>query len=673
MCGIFGVVAARDTGRTEALLRSLFRLSESRGKEASGVAGVAGDEIRVLKSPMPSTQLLRSRSYARYLAPLLRRDRVAIIGHSRLVTNGSQVEHANNQPVCVDDIAGVHNGIIVNEAALWGAHPELVRTHEVDTEVLLRLVRLGARAAGSFVGGVRRAFAEIRGVANVAMLASELDQLALATNNGSLFYRADPAAGLFVFASERYILEQALGLGGGGGGDGADGAGDGDGDGIQQLAAGAGLLVDLQTAAVQAFPLGLEQATAVTERNGVHRRVDVQVVEARTSVSSQPPAAWSDTPPAWFTDEAAQNREAVGRLRRCVRCVQPETIPFVGLDEAGLCVDCRHFQPIAVKGLEALEALISPYRGRRGRPDVLVPLSGGRDSCYALHYIKRELGMNPIAYTYDWGMVTDLARRNQSRLCSALGVEHILVSADITTKRRNIRENVEAWLRRPDLGLIPLFMAGDKQYFYYADQLQQRTGVKFQIWGNNRLERADFKTGFCGFDRAGYHDNSIFHIGPLQNLRYLGYFAKAFAQNPAYINRSIPDTLFSYFVYFLKKNVYLDLFDYVPWNEDTVVRTIIDEYEWETSPDTRSTWRIGDGTAAFYNYIYWTVAGFSESDTFRSGQVRNGHFTRARAQAIVDEENRPRYASLSWYCRTNGLDLERTLRAINAIPKHYRV
>jgi len=47
--------------------------------------------------------------------------------------------------------------------------------------------------------------------------------------------------------------------------------------------------------------------------------------------------------------------------------------------------------------------------------------------------------------------------------------------------------------------------------------------------------------------------------------------------------------------------------------------------------------------------------------------------TRAHAQDVVDEENRPRYASLNWYCRTIGVDLERTLRVINAIPKRYAV
>ena len=66
MCGIFGVVTVREDQRAKAeeLLGALFRLSESRGKEASGLAGVAGDTIRVLKSPVSSKQLMRTKEYA---------------------------------------------------------------------------------------------------------------------------------------------------------------------------------------------------------------------------------------------------------------------------------------------------------------------------------------------------------------------------------------------------------------------------------------------------------------------------------------------------------------------------------------------------------------------------------------------------------------------------------
>ena len=63
------------------------------------------------------------------------------MGHSRLVTNGSQLNDLNNQPVVKDGIIGIHNGIIVNENELWSRHPEIQRTSEIDTEVMLALIR----------------------------------------------------------------------------------------------------------------------------------------------------------------------------------------------------------------------------------------------------------------------------------------------------------------------------------------------------------------------------------------------------------------------------------------------------------------------------------------------------------------------------------------------------
>ena len=55
--------------------------------------------------------------------------------------------------------------------------------------------------------------------------------------------------------------------------------------------------------------------------------------------------------------------------------------------------------------------------------------------------------MNPITYTYDWGMTSDIGRRNISRMCAKLGIENIIVSADLKKKRNNIRKNINAWLK----------------------------------------------------------------------------------------------------------------------------------------------------------------------------------------------------------------------------------
>ena len=98
---------------------------------------------------------------------------------------------------------------------------------------------------------------------------------------------------------------------------------------------------------------------------------------------------------------------------------------------------------------------------------------------------------------------------------------------------------------------------------------------------------------------------------------------------------------------------------------------LINEYEWELASDTSSTWRIGDATAAFYNYIYYTVAGFSEHDTFRSNQIREGVLTRDQALILIESENKPRYENIKWYLDALGLDFKNVISTINSIPKLY--
>jgi hypothetical protein len=321
-------------------------------------------------------------------------------------------------------------------------------------------------------------------------------------------------------------------------------------------------------------------------------------------------------------------------------------------------------------GREALEEKLAKYRSNNGQPDCIVPLSGGRDSCYGLHYIKTVLKMNPVAYTYDWGMVTDLARRNQARLCGKLGVEHILVSADIKRKRKYIRKNVEAWLRKPDLGLIPLFMAGDKQYFYYANRLMKQTGIKLIIFSENlKYEAGRFKSGFCGIEEGKGRFN---RMGVLNKAKLAMYYLSSFLKNPAYLNRSLLDTVFAFYCYYFMEHDYTQLYEYIEWDEDTIVSTLRNEYDWEISNDTKSTWRIGDGTAAFYNFIYYTVAGFTENDTFRSNQIRYGKLSREKALELANEENKPMWQSMQWYSTTNCFDLDDAILRINCMPKLYR-
>ena len=119
------------------------------------------------------------------------------------------------------------------------------------------------------------------------------------------------------------------------------------------------------------------------------------------------------------------------------------------------------------------------------------------------------------------------------------------------------------------------------------------------------------------------------------------------------------------------KDDYLYLYHHIPWIEDEVNDVLKNQYSWEGSSDTTTTWRVGDGTAAFYNYIYYVVAGFTEHDTFRSNQIREGMISRKEALEYVSKENQPRWETLEWYAKVIGFNIDHALQVIHKMPKLY--
>jgi hypothetical protein len=246
-------------------------------------------------------------------------------------------------------------------------------------------------------------------------------------------------------------------------------------------------------------------------------------------------------------------------------------------------------------------------------------------------------------------------------------VEHVIRAADIPAQRRYIRRNIEAWLARPRLGMIPLFMAGDKFFYAHARDLRRETGIDLVIFcAGNELERTPFKAGFAGV-RENNYSNRLFGLAAAKKAQLAAYYGAQFLANPRYLNESLGNSFRSFFSTFVGVDDFLYLYTYEPWNEDVINRTLIGEYDWEISPESSNTWRIGDGYTAFINYIYHRVAGFSEFDAFRSHQVRDGVIDRPAAVALAALDNRPRLSELREFARLIGFNLEDVLSRIDAI------
>ena len=120
------------------------------------------------------------------------------------------------------------------------------------------------------------------------------------------------------------------------------------------------------------------------------------------------------------------------------------------------------------------------------------------------------------------------------------------------------------------------------------------------------------------------------------------------------------------------KDDFLYLYEYLPWDEKKIESVLQKEYNWESyKAYGLNQWRMGDGQTAFTNYIFFTVAGFTEFDTFRSRQVREGLLSRDEALRLAAVDNQPKYEALEYFSHLIGFNLDEVLSSINAIPKLY--
>jgi glucosamine--fructose-6-phosphate aminotransferase (isomerizing) len=638
MCGIFGFSVGKDGISYQSFEKSigkLFKFSQQRGQDSAGIVVVGDDALYSHKEVMLPSEMIKSPGFLRTLEQGYENSsgRLTIIGHCRLVTNGSYYDNETNHPIAMENLIGTHNGIVLNAEEMEGVqHDALTREHwkaASDTQLFFKKLDELTKESGDLRHAIAKGFGMIEGTASIALVNRKTRAVNLATNTGSLYYLNEESGNL-VFASERDFLRKFLTQ--------CDLIGKN--AHIRHLAPGRLVEHNGSICEEQAF----DEVTI--------RRNLIGGVEALPNITLK-----SD----------------VSSLRRCTRCILPETYPFIEFDGQGECNFCREHETQEFHGSEALERLLSKYRSSDGSPDCLVGLSGGRDSCYGLHVLVKEYGMHPLTYTYDWGMTTDVSRRNSAKVLGRLGLEHILRSAPIQDKRYNIGSNIRAWLKRPEMGMVPLFMAGDKEFYQYGRSLRKEAGLDLTVFcSGHLLEQREFFVGFCGVNRNVSTTARAYDYHTLAKVQLAFYYIGQYLRNPAYINRSFFDSVRSFLVTFLSKDDFLYLYEYLRWDEKEMERVLRENYDWEDSTQFgKSQWRMGDGHTAFTNYIWHTVAGFSEFDNFRSNQVREGLLTREEAIELAEEDNRPKMESLEYFAYLVGFNLDDVLSQINTIPKMY--
>lgn len=203
MCCLFGFVdyaGSLSVKQRNRLIRELSIAAEARGTDATGVAYNTSRGLQIYKRPLAAHRLhLRIPAEAR-----------AVMGHTRMTTQGSAKKNYNNHPFfgCVKrkSFALAHNGVLWNDRGL--RHTKHLPKTKIQTDSYVAVQLLEQQKALDFDSLAKMA-EQVEGSFSFAVL-DEQDALWIVKGDNPLTIVHFPAVGVYVYASTAEILNKAL-------------------------------------------------------------------------------------------------------------------------------------------------------------------------------------------------------------------------------------------------------------------------------------------------------------------------------------------------------------------------------------------------------------------------------------------------------------------------------
>lgn len=117
-------------------------------------------------------------------------------------------------------------------------------------------------------------------------------------------------------------------------------------------------------------------------------------------------------------------------MKRCSKCILPSTYPNIKYDNRGICNICDSFEKRwknydwDKKRIE-LESIFEKAKSKKARYDCIVPVSGGKDSAYALYICTQIYKMKVLALNFNNGFVSQIAFENLSKMAKSFDADYI--------------------------------------------------------------------------------------------------------------------------------------------------------------------------------------------------------------------------------------------------------
>ncbi|MFA6635860.1 MAG: hypothetical protein WCV56_01935 [Candidatus Omnitrophota bacterium] len=312
-------------------------------------------------------------------------------------------------------------------------------------------------------------------------------------------------------------------------------------------------------------------------------------------------------------------------MKRCKRCVLPETVPGIFFNQAGICSFCLSYKKEVYFGEEELRKIIDSIKNKNSHYDCIVPLSGGRDSCFVLYMAKVVYGLKVLAVNYDNEFRNDQALTNMHNACKRLNVKLISFCSKINIAKKMVRSGIGAGISKGFCGIVgPLCSACSYGYKSVVYRAAKTNNVPLILWGESQAEqtlhmRKIPKDESLKQNKSGY-------LGHYFRLMYGWFRLLQQFEFPANSNNTL-------FTPALKNKDIKEirLFDYIVWDRNKIKETITKELDWEKPIGFISTWRTDCKLHHFMNYCHFKMFGCSKDCFGYCNMINSGQMDRRDA------------------------------------------
>lgn len=320
-------------------------------------------------------------------------------------------------------------------------------------------------------------------------------------------------------------------------------------------------------------------------------------------------------------------------MKRCSRCTLPDTIKGIIFDEEGVCNFCRDYRPIEYLGEDRLAEVFEEAKKREGKYDCIVPLSGGRDSSYVLYLAAGKYGLKTLAVNFDNEFRSDQAPVNMKKACDVLGVDFVSMRSKRDIARKIVASSIKH-SSRAGLKTLATSFCDACAYGYHAAvfMMAEKNDVPLILWGSSRMEYTEHITDpfFVESKTLGSRLLNQPRVLKLKLLRLLqrlefyvpGNLARSLRlAGPVLMNDSIKE---------------VKVFDYIPWDQETIVNTIQSELGWSKPDEAVSTWRTDCELEKLVEYCFMNLFGCSKRCLGYHNMINEGQMT---AEEALELEN----------------------------------